>query len=235
MFNWFKPLHIFPFLCSGGVVSNPVYETSAVTRVADLAAGATLNAPSGVVAGDLLLCSLAIDETNNNTVTFTDWNLLASSHINSPDGHSHKLYGRIATGSDSYVVSNSLGVAATTATIGRWSGASSTLPTNIVATTNTSSNTTPISASFDGLIASAGSSIGVFACVDQNPGTDTWGFSQITDYTERQDDAGGNWNSVSLQTRDGVTSGATGSLATTITRLSGSGNGGYLAFVVEIT
>ena len=117
-----------------------------------------------------------------------------------------------------------------------WSGRHATTPRTTSATTPfTTQQTSPISLSATGVSAAANDDIAVWSFVDQNTGTDRWSSSAISLYTQRQNTFALDFDShLGLQTRDAVSAGATGSLAMTLTRTTGTDTSGRAAAVFAI-
>lgn len=104
-------------------------------------------------------------------------------------------------------------------------------------TTNTSANTSPISASFTGGTAAAGDDLLIIAALDERTQADTWSYGLPTGspgtFVSRINDEF-SWSAVLLATIDNIGAGATGSIATTISLTSGSDVAGYGGFVVSL-
>ena len=208
------------------------------SAIASSSTGGNLTAtPSGVAANDYLGGWHSRDLSLGSPPTYpVGWTERADLANSSPDGHRSFYFDKdTATGSDSFTVTdgevnhNSLICAA-------WSGRKNAAPRTAMQTTvDANSNTTPVSASFTGVTAVVGDDIAVFMLTDQTVNADRWTFSTIAGYTERQDGVAVDWVSgYALDTLDNASAGATGSLASTITRDSGSGNAGYRGIVVAI-
>lgn len=204
---------------------------------ASSAAGGTITAtPSGVVAHDYLAGLYTADGSRTITQP-TAWNAPISFDQVAPDGQSFRFSDKNdASGSDSFAwgTSDGIDVAVICAA---WSGRDNTTPrsTAPVTTGNTTANASPISASFTGITALLNDDIAVFMATDQDAAAARWTFSTITGYTEQQDGIAVDWVSgLALDTRDAVSAGATGALASTITRGVGTGNAGYSGIVIAI-
>lgn len=201
------------------------------------AAGGTITAtPAGVVAHDYLAGMYVADGARTVTVP-TSWNTAINLDQAAPDGQTTRFSDKNdATGTDSFGWGTSDGVNIACIN-GAWSGRDNTTPrsTTPVSTINTSSNASAISASFTGITATLNDDIAVFMGTDQDAAAARWTFSTITSYTERVDGIAQDWVSgLALDTRDAVSAGATGALASTITRGVGTGNAGYAGIVVAI-
>jgi hypothetical protein len=201
------------------------------------AAGGTITAtPAGVAAHDYLAGLYVADAIRTITAP-TAWNTIISFDLAGPDSQSLRFSDKNdASGSDAFGwgTSDGTNIAVVNAA---WSGRDNTTPrsTTPVTTGNTTANASAISASFTGITATANDDIAVFMATDQDAAAARWTFSQITNYTERFDGIAGDWVSgLALDTRDAVSAGATGALASTITRGVGTGNAGYAGIVVAI-
>lgn len=199
--------------------------------------GGTLTAtPAGVAAHDYLAGIYTADGSRTVTVP-SGWNTAINIDQASPDGQTTRFSDKNdATGSDNFGwgTSDGVNIACINAA---WSGRDNTTPrsTTPVSTTNTSANASPISCSFTGITASNNDDIALFKITDQDAAAARWNFAPPTNYTERVDGVAVDWVSgIALDTRDNVSAGATGSLASTATRTSGTGNAGYAGIVVAI-
>lgn len=204
---------------------------------ASSAAGGTITAtPAGVAAHDYLAGFYTADGSRTITVP-TGWNTAINLDQASPDGQSTRWSDKNdATGTDSFGWGTTDGVNVACIN-GAWSGRDNTTPrsTTPVSTINTTGNASPVSASFTGITATVNDDIAVFMGTDQDAAAARWTFSTITNYTEREDGIAVDWISgLALDTRDAVSAGATGSLASTITRGVGTGNAGYAGIVIAI-
>jgi hypothetical protein len=116
-----------------------------------------------------------------------------------------------------------------------FSGRNQSAPrTAVTGEKNETSNTTPVTVSHTGLTAATGDDIAVFMQLDQTVQIDDWSSSQISSYTEQQDDTTEAWITVAFDTRDNVSAGATGALSCTATRGAGTGNAGWSVIAVAI-
>jgi hypothetical protein len=204
---------------------------------ASSSSGGTLTAtPAGVAAHDYLAGIYTADGTRTVTVP-TGWSTATSLDQASPDGQTTRFSSKSdATGTDSFGWGTSDGVNIACIN-GAWSGRDNATPhsTTPVSTINTSANASAIAASFTGITATANDDIALFKATDQDAAAARWTFSPPTNYTEQQDGIAVDWVSgLALDTRDAVSAGATGALASTITLGAGTGNAGYAGIVVAI-
>lgn len=213
------------------------YRSSASATVVGGATNITAT-PTGVVAHDYLGALYCDDVSGGGYTAATGWSERVNNDLAGPDTQTMRQVAKNdATGTDSFVFNTGTGGGHASLITAAWSGRDNTTPhsTTPVSTNNTSSNTSPISISATGITATANDDIAVWSNLDQQQGTDTWGYSAATNYVERQDIGGGDWAASSqLQTRDNVSGGATGALTYTATRASGSSNAGYGVIVVAI-
>lgn len=189
--------------------------------------------PAGVQVNDYL-GGLGVTDLSGDPVTnATGWTERANIDQGTPDSNSGRYLDKIAAGGDDFTWTFPANEGAMT--VGAWSGRNTSAPRTATQTTiNTSANATPVSASFTGVTAVNGDDIAVFMETDETVVGNDWNYSTITNYTERIDDTSISFITLGLQTRDNVSAGATGSLATTITRTVGSGDTGYAGIVVAI-
>ena len=188
--------------------------------------------PAGVAVNDYLGGMAVGDAFGTPPSGMTGWTERANFDQAAPDTQAGRYMDTIATGSDDFTWT--FPVDQSQMVIAAWSGRNTSAPRTAVQTTiNTASNTSPISASMTGVTAATGDDIAVFIEMDKLS-ADPWTFSAITDYTERVEDSSVNFITSGMQTRDNVSGGATGALATTITRTSGTANSGYAGVVVAI-
>jgi hypothetical protein len=206
------------------------FRSSAISSSA--VGGDITSSPAGVQSGDYLVGLGVADRNDNPPTGLTGWTELANIDQAAPDAQTARIMWKISDGADDFTASfessNCYWV------VGAWTGRNTVSPhTDSQTTVSTASNATPISASLTGVTAVNGDDIAVFLELDQLASAD-WNFSTITDYTERKDDTTLSFVTVGLQTRDNVSAGATGSLATTVTRTAGTGNSGYAGIVIAI-
>lgn len=201
---------------------------------ANATSGSVTATPPGVAAHDYLAAIFSHD--SGSTTGATGWNQIDQLNYG-PDNNVATLFDKYdATGSDSFQFASntSFGLALVCSA---WSGRDNTSPRSAtpVRTADSGPLNSPISASLTGITATTGDDIGVLIGVDQTDGGARYTFSQITNYTERQDGVNEDYVSgITLQTRDNVSAGATGSLATTITRSGGADSAGWCGWVIAI-
>jgi hypothetical protein len=196
----------------------------------------TLNQPAGYQVGDILLAFFTEDVgvLDHANTTFTGWTFIVEI-VGGTDGENLLVWGRIATGSENWVASTTTVSAQTTAVVGAWSGRSQAIP-SVYQTSHVDANAaSPVSISLTGITAANGDDIAVWVGLDQAAQTDTWGFSTITNYVKQVDYASSDWDSDTLQTRDAVGAGATGSLTLTATQLTGSSQTAWLGVVIALS
>lgn len=190
------------------------------------------NKPAGTVDGDWLLAWVVCDFPGNIFSAPSGWALVQDANLTGPDGHSAICYSKVAAsegaswtwgtgGSDWKVI------------VGSWSGRNTGGSLISSVTTNTSSNSSPISVALTGVTALSGDDLAWFAVLDQLTSLDVWGFSLLSGFTEQQD-SNGVWQTTTLYTKDGVSAGATGTLTATATQSSGTNNAGFAGVVVSL-
>ena len=212
------------------------FRSSAVTvQGASISADLVATMPSGVASGDQLLALTTWDGFNTTVTPPSGWTQLELHNLSSPDGQTMYLWTKVATGSEGATQTWNGQTKGVVGIIAAWSGRTSSALTSgqVVKTNSTASNTSPISVSLTGVTASASDDIAVFVATD-SVATSQWSYSTITNYTNQATGNSTDWASGNLQYRDNVSAGATGSLATTVTRSSGSGNAGWGGFVIRI-
>jgi hypothetical protein len=196
---------------------------------------ATGAAPAGVAAGDRLYARVVADGVRTITPP-APWVSLGKMTVpnGAPDGHTDELFEIKSTdGTESYAfamdITNFWCVQVIAIT-----GRHATNAALVTPTQNNVSQATPITIGLGGVTALAGDDLLFLPALNQLVGADNWGFSVVTNFTERHDDTGISWLTVGTQTRDNVTAGATGTLTTTGTRSSGTGNATWTGFVVGV-
>lgn len=207
--------------------------------------GTSINAtkPALLQTGDILLCYLITDiGLNAPAPTITapaGWALISGSNQGSnssaPDGFTSWVYWKLASNSEpsTWNFAQNGGSTQIIAIVTCHSGRNPN-PTFIThGSVNTTGNATPVTVSDSGITANTNDDIVVFATGDITVGTDTWGFSPPTNYTERQDTQV-SFDVATAATRDEVSSGATGTLSPTLTRSAGTGTSGWGIFVIAI-
>jgi len=193
--------------------------------------------PSGVAAHDYLLGWFTRDGNHGAPTYPSGWTQRGANTDTTPDGQDCYSFDKDdATGSDSFTVTD--GNTNQSALItSAYSGRNNAAPRSAtpVVTSNTASNTSPISATYIGITAVAGDDIAVLIMTDQVAADGRWNASTITNYTQQRDGVNVDWVSgFGLQTRDNVGGGATGNFAVTWTRTTGTGNAGYRGVVHAI-
>lgn len=198
--------------------------------------GATVsvNLPAGIQSGDILLMAISADSSGWSFAA-TGWTQI-DSQTGGPDNQQFWLARRTADGSEGATVSVTTGgvIRANALTVALSGRNTDTPVTFSTYSENNSSNTSPISISATGGTATTGDDLAFFVTIDQQAADDNWDCSTPTNFTARESDVTTGWTSSALFTRDNVSSGATGAIATTATRSSGSGNAGWLAYVVAV-
>lgn len=192
----------------------------------------TANAPSGVTAGDREIALVSQDNAGA-TVTFpSGFGTPQSADLSGPDSQTVWVAERVVAGGDSYAFTSSTsnsGVTHILAFSGRHASTASTFGT---ATQNTTSNSSPISASCNGVTAASGDDVALVLGIDitSSGATANW-TTPPTSYTQGSTSSSGLGCALTCY-RENVGSGATGSLTGTIT-LS-AGNAGYGGYAIAI-
>jgi hypothetical protein len=198
-------------------------------------AGSTIAvAVSGILEGDFVLIAVPVDSGSGVSVTWpSGFTNETKDFIGTPDGQSFainwKYEGASPPSSYSVTIDNAPVLAFVTVLSGR-SGS----PTIGTVTKNTSSNASPISATWNGVTAADGDDIILVGGADETVGTDTWSFNAPASYTLAQNESPQNFINGFVAYRENVSAGATGSLSNTITRLTGSGNAGYIGYAIAV-
>lgn len=209
---------------------------AATNQGASVASSIAATMPTGYQSGDVLLAFVNWDDLGAVITAPSGWTTVATQiNLSGPDGESLAIYQKVATGSEGTTQTWTNNTHAVSVVIGAWTGRSTTALTsaNAASTSNTTSNTSPISASYTGITASNSDDLALFMGVDPTAGGATWSFSTVTGFTAGASTSAA-YPDTALQYKDNVSAGATGSLATTITRTSGTGNAGYGGFLVRI-
>ena len=99
-------------------------------------------APTGVVAGDVLVAVVSTDDSSE-TVTATGWTVVSTDSITNGDEQASALLYKVATGSDSFTFNESTNGAYTGICIGAWSGVDNTTPLDVTPSVNNPNSPTP--------------------------------------------------------------------------------------------
>ena len=196
----------------------------------------TATAPPGYQANDRLYAFVVQDAV---AATFTPpANWVSLGEANNPSGQPNEQKAQLfelknATGSDSFAFISDSTVPAIIQ-VAAFSGRDNVLAAVVSSTVNTASNASPVAVNLSGVVANSGDDVAFFAQLDLTVALATWGFASPAGYTEREDTSNNDWITSTVATRDNVTTGATGVLAATATRLTGTGNAGYSGFVVVV-
>lgn len=230
-------LTILALLCVLSINPARAAYRSSNAPVAASAGVFTGSAPAGLTTGDFLWAIISQADNSAQTITATGWtDQTAAASTAGLNGHRFRLLTKIATGSDSFVFTSSDTVSGGLMIVGAHSGRDTTTPLAVtpVATSNSSSNTSPVSMAATGLTAAVNDDMLVAYALDNASLFETWTNTGPGSYTERQDAGDGTNNTLAVYTLDNVSAGATGTLTGTATRTSGSGNSGWMAMVVSI-
>lgn len=106
---------------SGGPGTWPVIEAQATTTITTNAASFSMNLPSGIVPGDMLLCMTAVGSNYPRNLP-SGWTLLTNLHnaVNYANGD---IFWKVATGSDALTITLASGTTSLTGAVMRISGA----------------------------------------------------------------------------------------------------------------
>jgi hypothetical protein len=205
------------------------------TQTFDGGFGADLSvtAVSGIQENDFLLM---LTSGFVQTPTVSGFTVGGSANVNSPDGHDSRWLYKVATNSEpgSYTVTGNGGEPTATLIVLR--GIDPTTPISVasVTTTNTASNTFPVSATLTGLTASANDYVVAFLASDTTDASARVSFAEDSGtFTELEDYSPVDWTAHSAYGKQ-VAAGATGNINITMTRTTGSGNAGYLGMVFAL-
>ena len=200
--------------------------------IADLSVGANANKPIGVAVGDLILSVFGCD-VNNTGITGTGYTLISESLITAPDGQVLAAMGRIATGSDPVAFGYTGSIVQTSIITLAFSNVSA-VPSAIQATTNSTANASPVSIALavNTLTVHAGDTVIVGVVNDQTVQTDKWNFSTITGFTSIDTTQFSDWCSMNVQIFENYPTNSLSTLNLTATIAAGTGNMGWLGFVL---
>lgn len=194
--------------------------------------------PSGSVAGDRLLVWLVTDGSASSITppAGDGWTLLATASTASPaDTNKAFVYEKkVSTGSETYAFVNSATKSAiiqVVALTGRHASTAAVVGTPTITNTSAAS---PLSVAVAGVTAVGNDDVLLFGQIDQVAGADTWSFGAIGGYTQLQNDANGAWTTSACFAKEGVSAGATGTLTSSVTRLTGTSNGAWSGVVVSL-
>lgn len=205
--------------------------------------GTTLSVPvpAGVQANDIVVIVATIDNSavataiSNGVGGITGFTSFGGNSQSAPDGQSYATGWKRLTGADtgSYTLSGSIGSGqAWVVEAVAFSGRDTTNPP-VRSTVNqsTAANSTPVTATASGVTALSGDDLLWIVCPDMSASGINGTVTAPTGYTKQKDVAMGfSWASVA--NKDGVSAGATGSVAGSFTLTSGSA--GYGAYLVRI-
>lgn len=197
----------------------------------------SFNVVFGAAVGANKLLAIVTDDGTGDTITaptgFTQY--ATNADLTGPDGATIRAFYKDAAGTEGTTFAWASSAGHVQVSMSEHSGRATGAPTFSAATKNTSSNASPISASFTGVTAVAADDLVLLAALDQVNQTSVWSFSVTSSgWTNRNTVSPADWGTSFLATKDNVSAGATGNVAVTITRSSGSGNAGYGGFVVRL-
>lgn len=191
------------------------------------------NMPAGVQQDDYLVAFCSNDLNSSVWTEPSGWTARGNAGGFGSDGQHVAIFDKIATSSEpsTYTWTNVNSASLSSIIIVAFSGRDTSAPRTFGPTQSTagaaSSGFTVNAASGT---AAAGDDIAFFVGLDTSDSGAGWGMSTPTNYTERVDNVH-SWTTVGLFTRDNVSSGAVGTLNTTV---SGGANAAYAAYVVGI-
>lgn len=191
-----------------------------------------VTAPTGIQNDDILVAAWVNGGFDGGTITwpagFTEF--VADGSTSGPNSQTFRTAWKRASGeSGNYTIESDINDFCAAA-ITVHSGRHTTDPPVAVATVDTGSAASPVSAAATGVTAVAGDDI-VYVMI-QNASSDPWAHTSPASYTEREEAGPGNWVSMSVSDRENVSGGATGTITGTLTAAGESG--GYAVFVVRI-
>lgn len=198
----------------------------------------TATAPAGVTAGDRLL-ALLVQAADSQTYTpATGWTEIAA-EASQPTPQDQRYViaeKKVAAGggADQYNFTSVTSTSAAMVSVVCLSGRHATQEAVVSAVTNNqTNNATPFSVALSGATALDGDDVLWLAQLNHSVSTDRWGYSALTNYTEREDSSA-NFITNAIYTREAVAAGATGTLTATATRASGTGTAWYGGWVVAV-
>jgi len=211
--------------------------SSSSTKIEPAAFAITGTKPTGSVAGDRLLVWLVADGNSFITPPAGEgWSLIATASTAAPaDINKAFVYEKkVSDGAETYAFTNSIpkvAIIQVVALTGRH--ASNSAVVGVPTITNTSA-ASPLSVAVSGVTALAADDVLWFGQIDQVGSFETWSFGAIGGYTLLQNDANNFYISSGCFGKENVSAGATGTLTSTATRLTGSSNGSWSGVVVSI-
>lgn len=197
----------------------------------------TVTAPLGVQADDIVILIAASDSPSASfTGTWpTGFTQFFDDDLASPDGQSVGIAWKRLTGADTSYTLTSIGSSNDWAIVAvAFSGRSTSSDPVCVHATNTSSNTSPVSATAPTLTAVAGDDLLFAVGFDTSAGgIANNSTTPPSGYTEQQDEpSASGWAVIEAATKDNVSAGATGSVSSSTTLTSGVA--GWAAYHVRI-
>ena len=187
----------------------------------------TINKPTGVVAGDILLANITNDN-NNGTASSSGWTSISSAN---PGGSIHLLY-KIAGGSEPSSYSFTVPGSPSAGAIVSFSGVDNVTPFDVANGSWNTGGTSTVTATSKTTV-TANTAIVMFAAVGENTATNGANWSNWTTatspgaLTELYDFASGTASSVGAAWAIKATAGSTGN-GTVTTALTSGGKGGIL-------
>lgn len=165
---------------------------------------------------------------------------IATANMGTPDGQCIYVWEKKdCTGSETGAIAVNTSNGSTGDTVGVLlvlSGRDNTAAATFVSAISFSSaaNATPISMAATSGTAVAGDDLISAFATDQTVAADVWNFTAPSGFTERQDVQASSWASLGVSTQNNVSAGAVGTVTSTATRTSGSGQAGWLAYVIAV-
>ena len=211
--------------------------SSTSTRITSATTAVTGARPAGSVAGDRLLVWLVIDgNTFIAPPAGEGWAVIATASTASPaDINNAFLYEKkVSDGAETFAfVANTpkYAIIQVVALTGRHASDAAVVGTPTITNTSAAS---PLSVAVSGVTAVAADDVLWFGQIDQVGRIETWSFGAISGYTQLQNDANNNYITSGCFAKENVSAGATGTLTSTATRLTGSSNGSWSGVVVSI-
>jgi hypothetical protein len=191
---------------------------------------------NGHTAGDLILLKADIDNKTGTVTWPAGFTQIVLGILNNPDGEAVGLAYKFDSGSEpsTYTITHTFGTSGAILSCTAWQNVDSTSPFVLSAvSTNIGANASPFTVSLTGLTAVAGDALLFLGDIDATSGSDTWSTATATGFTTLQNQSF-SWANGFFQYKEGLSSGATGTISVVSTRTAGTGNAGCIGYQLAL-
>jgi hypothetical protein len=205
----------------------------------DASGNAIVSVPTGVQAGDMLLCHLVGDlSAGTGNYTCTGWTEIANLDTTA-DGSVGRILKKVAGASEpatyTFTFTGTPAITQYSASMAAWIGRSNTPVVGTVNVQNTfqDGSSVPVPVTALGVTANAGDDLAWFGDLDFQ-GVANWSFAAATGMTLDVSQSDAVWQAVGLSTKDNLTAGATGNISANASFITGNSFTGWASVLITL-